>query len=55
VFQEIVRPVFSFLESGPLSESCSFISYDGILDLSQNPHLGYLTDAVLEKYEQFVT
>ncbi len=49
VFQEILRPVFSLLEAGPLSECCSFISYDGILELSQNPHLGYLTDSVLSK------
>lgn len=26
VFQELRRPVFSLLERGPLSESCSFIS-----------------------------
>ncbi len=55
VFQEILRPVFSLLEGGPLSECCSFISYNSILELSQNPHLGHLTDSVLEEYEQFVT
>lgn len=55
VFQEILRPVFSLLEAGPLSECCSFISYDGILELSRNPHLGHLTDSVLGEYEQFVT
>jgi hypothetical protein len=26
VLQEISRPVFTLLEKGPLSESCSFIS-----------------------------
>lgn len=55
VFQEIIRPVFSLLEGGPLSDCCSFIGYASILELSQNPHLQYLTDSVLEKYEQFVT
>ncbi len=55
VYQEIRRPVFSHLEGGPLSECCSFISYDGILELSRNPHLGHFTDSVLQEYEQFVT
>jgi hypothetical protein len=30
VFQELRRPVFSLLDRGPLSESCSFLSYDSI-------------------------
>jgi hypothetical protein len=55
VFQEILRPVFSLLEAGPLSDCCSFISYDAVLALSRNPHLGYLSDSVLGEYEQFVT
>jgi hypothetical protein len=55
VYQEISRPVFSLLEAGPLSDCCSFLSYDGIVELSRNPHLGHLTDSVLEEYEQFMT
>src|SRR5204863_5952004 len=33
VFQEIRRPVFSFLDRGPLSESCSLLSYDSVQEL----------------------
>src|SRR5688572_22899274 len=30
VFQELRRPVFSLLERGPLFETCTYLSYDGI-------------------------
>jgi hypothetical protein len=53
VLQEISRPVFAFLENGPLSESCSFISYDSITELSKEKRLEYMTDSVLEEYEEF--
>lgn len=52
VFQEIRRPVFSLLEKGPLSESCTYISYDSLLELSKQKHLGRMTDAVLDDYAQ---
>jgi hypothetical protein len=35
VFAEIRRPVFSLLERGPLSESCTFISYESVRDLAK--------------------
>jgi len=52
VFQEIRRPVFSLLERGPLSESCTFISYDSVRELATQPHLAHLSDSVLEEYEE---
>ncbi len=52
VFQEIRRPVFSLLEKGPLSESCSFVSYDSIRELAQQKHLAHLSDSVLEEYAE---
>lgn len=52
VFQEIRRPVFSLLERGPLSESCTFISYDSIRQLASQPHLSHLSNSVLEDYEE---
>ena len=52
VFQEIRRPVFSLLDRGPLSESCTFISYDSIKELAGQPHLSHLSDTVLEEYEE---
>jgi hypothetical protein len=52
VFQEIQRPVFSLLENHPLAEICSFLSYDSIRDLATESTLEYLSDKVLEKYEE---
>ena len=53
VFQEIRRPVFSLLERGPLSESCGYISYDSIKEISNEKHLMYLSDNVLDEYVEF--
>lgn len=50
VLQEIKRPVFSLLDSAPLSKICSFISYNNVYELSEERHLSFLSDAVLEKY-----
>ena len=52
VLQEIQRPVFSLLDRAPLSEICSFISYDSVRELSDEQHLSYLSDAVLEEYSE---
>jgi hypothetical protein len=51
VFQEIRRPVFSFLDRAPLSESCTFISYDSLRELAELQHLEHLSDSVLDEYE----
>lgn len=53
VLQEISRPVFTFLDGKPLSESCSFISYDSVIELSKERRLEYMTDSVLEEYVEF--
>ena len=53
VLQEISRPVFAFLEKGPLSESCTFVSYESIKELSTEKRLEYMTDAVLEEYCEY--
>lgn len=50
VFQEIRRPVFSLLERGPLSESCTYLSYESVRELAAQPHLAHLSDSVLEEY-----
>lgn len=52
VFQEIRRPVFSLLEKGPLSESCTFLSYDSVRELAKEKHLAHLSDDVLEEYAE---
>ena len=52
VFEEMQRPVFSLLERGPLLELCTFISYDCLNELAREKHLAYLSDKVLENYEE---
>ena len=42
VFTEIRRPVFSLLDRGPLAESCTYISYVSLKELSGQPHLAHL-------------
>ncbi len=53
VLMEISRPVFAFLENGPLAESCTYISYDAIKELSQETRLEYMSDEVIEEYEEY--
>lgn len=52
VFQEIRRPVFSLLERGPLSELCTYLSYDSLRELSNQKHLSHLSDTVLDEYAE---
>lgn len=54
VFQELRRPVFSLLERGALSEYCTFLSYDSIRDLREQPLLAHLNEAVLDDYAEGV-
>lgn len=48
VFSEIQRPVFSFLDRGPLKDYCTFIPYDSLVELSKERHLEHMTDSVLD-------
>jgi hypothetical protein len=52
VFQEIRRPVFSLLDVAPLSERCTYLSYEGIHELSKQKHLSHLSDSVLDQYAE---
>jgi len=52
VFQELRRPVFSLLEKGPLSESCTYLSYEAVDELSKLKHLSHLSDTVLNEYAE---
>lgn len=53
VFLEITRPVFSMMESGPMSNPCSYLSYDAIKDLSNEKNLSHMNDSVLENYAEY--
>lgn len=52
VFSEIRRPVFSLLEKGPLADSCTYLSYDSVRELSAQKHLAHLSDTVLDEYAE---
>ena len=52
VLQELRRPVFSLLERGPLSEYCTYLSYDSVRELGEQPHLAHLNETVLDEYEE---
>ncbi|MEO9263744.1 MAG: winged helix-turn-helix domain-containing protein [Candidatus Baltobacteraceae bacterium] len=52
VFQELRRPVFSLLERGALFEYCTYLSYDSVRDLREQPLLAHLNEAVLDDYAE---
>jgi hypothetical protein len=52
VLQELRRPVFSLLERGPLHEYCTYLSYDSVRELGEQPHLAHLNETVLDEYEE---
>jgi len=52
VFSEIRRPVFSLLDRGPLSESCTYLSYDSLHEIATQKHLAHLSDKVLDEYAE---
>jgi hypothetical protein len=53
VEREILRPVFSLLDSGPMSKRCSFIGYSQLDDLAKMPHLSHISDSIIEEFEEF--
>jgi hypothetical protein len=54
VFEEIQRPIFSIFERRALRDLCTFISYDKVRELSEEKHLSYLSDGVIEEFEEAV-
>lgn len=52
VFEEIQRPIFSMIEKRPMKDLCTFISYDNVVELSEEKHLGNLKESVLDEFEE---
>jgi predicted RNA-binding protein len=52
VFQELLRPVFSLLDRAPLSECCTYLGYDTVIEISKEKHLHHLSDSVLDEYAE---
>lgn len=53
VFQQITRPVFAVMEKGPLSELCSFISYDSVIQISKENKLKHMTDTIVDDFIEY--
>ena len=53
VRREIVRPVFSVLEGGAMSTRCSFLSYDAVNDLPNQPNLPHLRESIVTDFEEY--
>jgi hypothetical protein len=54
VFREMRRPVFSLLDRGPLSRSCTFISYDSVESMRGLEYLAHTNDSIINEYEEQV-
>lgn len=52
VFKEMRRPVFSLLDRGPLSRSCTFVSYDSVESIRALEYLAHTNDSIINEYEE---
>jgi hypothetical protein len=52
VFREMLRPVFSLLDRGPLSHSCTFLSYESVDAIRGLEHLPHTNDSIIAEYEE---
>lgn len=52
VRREIMRPVFSLLDNGPLYKKCTFLSYDSVEEIVRLRHLHHTSDTILDEYEE---
>jgi hypothetical protein len=53
VFNQISRPVFSVMEKGPLSEFCSYISYNSVYEPSKEKQLEYMKDNIVDQFTEY--
>lgn len=53
VLDQIRRPVFSLLETGPLSERCSLLTFDDVKEIASKPDLTHMRDSILDEYQVF--
>jgi len=52
VFREMNRPVFSLLDRGPLSDSCTFISYESVNLIDAMEYLAHTNDSIIAAHEE---
>ncbi len=53
VLKEIQRPTFSLVDFGPLSKTCTYLSYESVEKISKLPHLNKTRDDVIEEYVEY--
>jgi hypothetical protein len=54
VFSQINRPVFADISGHQLSEVCSYISFDQIIELSKEKKLKHMNDSIIDEYSQYL-
>jgi hypothetical protein len=52
VLRELRRPVFSLLERGPLYQSCTFLSYSALEEVTGLKHLSLMSAGILDEYDE---
>jgi len=52
VIREMQRPVFTYLDAGPLAQTCTFLSYDSVSAISQLGSLAHMQHSVIDDYEE---
>jgi len=52
VFKEMLRPVFTLLDRGPLSNTCTFVSYESVDAISELKHLAHTSETVFADFEE---
>lgn len=52
VFQELRRPAFAIFNQGALSKLCTYLPYEKVQQLADDPNLEYLKQEVLDKFEE---
>lgn len=53
VFKQITRPVFVLIGEHPLSEVCSYVSYDSVIELSKEKKLEHMNDSIIDEYSEY--
>jgi hypothetical protein len=53
VLDQIRRPVFSLLETGPLSDRCSLLTYADVEEIAAKSDLSHMRDTILDDYKIF--
>jgi hypothetical protein len=53
VLDQIRRPVFSLLDTGPLSDRCGLLTYDDVREIAAKPDLTHMRDSILDDYQVF--